>query len=192
MATKRNVTGGLQVGVGLISFSVLILGVFVALAASFGPTLEVRLVIVILGIALVGVLWVAAVRNGRAEKAFRARLQEQHPASLVERVRIWMLPQGKPEKGTPATFIVADAGEITFQDLDELVLLRIPVADIGFIGPVRAQGDDAKDKAVTIIYGDDNLTVQFFTITHASLEKLEARIRTAIGWPAEDAPGATA
>ena len=52
-------------------------------------------------------------------------------------------------------FLIADAGEILFETVDRTALLRIPVAEIGFIDPVTAQGDRARDKALTIIYGDD-------------------------------------
>ena len=189
MATTRKVTGGIQIGVGLISFSILIMALFISVAGFFAPgSLPLRLLIVALGIAAVGVLWTAAIRNGRAEREVRDRLRAEHPGALVERVRLWLLPQGKPEPGIPPTFLVADTRAISFEDTDQVVHLRIPVADLGFIGLVRSQSDTTRDRAVTLIYGDDQLTVQFFTITSASLDKLEARIRTAVGWPATGTP----
>ena len=188
MATKRRVGGGIQIGLGLISFSILILALFVVTAGFFPQDLGLRLLIVAAGVAIVGVLWSVAVRNGRFERAARERLQSEHPGALVERIRLWMLPQAKPEPGIPLTFIVADTREISFEDSDQVVHLRVPVADLGFIGLVRAQGDNAKDKALTLIYGDEQHTVQFFTITAASHDKLEARIRTAIGWPSSGSP----
>jgi hypothetical protein len=192
VATKRKVTGGIQIGLGLISFSILILALFISIAGFFVGSLPVRLVIIALGVVLVGVLWTVAVRNGRAEREVRDRLKAEHPGALVERVRLWLLPQGKPEPGIPLTFIVADTREISFEDADQVVHIRIPVAELGFIGLVRSQSDTTRDRAVTLIYGDDQLTVQFFTITNASLDKLEARIRTAVGWPASGSPADTA
>jgi hypothetical protein len=185
---NRNPAGGLQIGLGLISFSILILALFITVGGWFVNDVGARFLIIGIGVVLVAVLWVIAVRNGRIEKAARLRLQAQHPGSLVERVKLWMLPEGRPQRDTPMHFVIADAGDIVFETIDSTALLRIPVAEIGFVGLVRAQGDTTRDRAVTIIYGDEQHTVQFFTITNASLDKLEARIRKAIGWPATGAP----
>jgi hypothetical protein len=192
VATKRKVGGGLHVGVGLISFSILILALAISVAGIFVDSLGVRLLVVAAGVVLVVVLWMVAVRNGRAVREFRDRLKTENPGALVEQVRLWMLPKGRPEPGIPATFLIASPTEVSFQDIDQVVHLRIPVADLGFVGLVRAQQDaTTRDKALTLIYGDDQFTVQFFTITSASLDKLEARVRTAIAWPAEGSPADT-
>jgi hypothetical protein len=189
VASKRVVTGGLQIGLGLISFSILIAALDITIAGFFVNDLGVRLVILALGVAAIGVLWTAAIRNGQVEREARKRLQAEHAGALVERVRVWTLPNGRPEPHTPMQFLVADAREVRIETINQTVLVRIPVADLGFVGLVRAQGDKARDRAITLIYGSEQHSVQFFTITYSSLDKLQTRLRTAIGWPAEGAPG---
>ena len=189
MASTRVTTGGIQIGVGLISFSILIAAIDITIAGWFVNDLGVRLVILALGVAVIGVLWAAAIRNGRVEKEARSRLLAEHPGALVERVRVWTLPHGRPEPHTPMQFLIADARELSIETITQTVLVRVPVTDLGFVGLVRAQGDSARDRAITLIYGPEQHTVQFFTITYSSLEKLQTRLRTAIGWPAEGEPG---
>ena len=189
MASTRVVTGGIQVGLGLISFSILIAALGISIAGIFTDDLGLRLVILALAAATIGVLWTAALRNGRVEHAARERLRAEHPGALVERVRVWALPHGRLEPHTPMQFLIADTREVTIETINQTVLVRIPVAELGFVGLVRAQGDKARDRALTLIYGDEQLTVQVFTITYASLDKLQTRLRAAIAWPVTGAPG---
>jgi hypothetical protein len=189
VASTRVTTGDIQIGLGLISFSILIAALDITIAGFFVNDLGLRLVILALGVAAIGVLWTAAIRNGRVERDARKRLLAENPGALVERVRVWALPHGRPEPHTPMQFLVADAREISIETINQVVLVRFPVPDLGFVGLVRAQGDKAGDKAITLIYGEEQHTVQLFTITHASLDKLQVRLRAAIGWPAEGEPG---
>lgn len=186
MATmRRRAAGRIQVGVGLISFSVLIAGLGYVLAVALTELVVVRIVILLASAAVIVALWAAAIRNGRAEREARDRLRAEHPGALVERVRLWTLPHGRVDRDIPVHFIVADASEVSFEDIDQTVLLRVPVADIGLVDLVTAKGDRARDKAVTLIYGDEQLVVQFFTITYAGNGRLRDRVRVAIGQPAE-------
>lgn len=188
MAANNGVTGRLQIGVGLISISVALGVVAIVIAGRATDNFVVRIAILILAASLIGLLWVAALRNGEAERAAIRRLRAEHPGSLVERVRLWSLPKGRVDKDIPVHFLVADAGEILFETIDRTALLRIPVAEIGFLDPVTAQGDRVRDRALTIIYGDDQDTVQVFTLTYTGIAKLGARLRKAIGWPADGIP----
>jgi hypothetical protein len=142
---KRSAMGRIQVGFGLISFSVVLVVVGMTVAIVFGRDLTARIAILALAGALIAVLWVAAVRNGTEEREARRRLRDEHPGSLVERVRLWSLPAGRVEADLPVHFLVADAEEILFETADRTALLRIPVAEVGFIDPVAAQGDRARD-----------------------------------------------
>jgi hypothetical protein len=175
--------GRVDIGVGLISFTVLIAGAALSLIGYARESLGIALLVAAAAIALIGVLWTAAIRNGHAEREARRRLQAEHPGALVERVRLWALPHGRVDPGLTIHFLVADAREISFETIDQTVLLRVPVEELGFADLVLAQGDAARDKALTLIYGDERLTVQFFTLTYASMGRLRARLRTAIGWP---------
>jgi hypothetical protein len=151
-------------------------------------SLGLMLLVIALGLVLIAVPWVVALRNSRFERATRARLRAEHPGALVERVRLWRLPHGRLEPGTPIQFLIADPSEVSFETANQTVLLRIPVEDIGLIDLVAAQGDRARDRALTIIYGDEQLAVQLFTVTYTGLEKLRARVRTATAWPPNDTP----
>lgn len=179
--------GRMQVGVGLISFTVVIAMIGITLISWFADT-GVRILIAVLFLAAIGVLWTSAIRNGRVERDFRRRLKEQHPGALVERVILWSLPKGRVEPGTPAQFVVADATEILFETINQTVLLRFPVEQLRNVDLVTAQGDRAKDKALTLIYGEEQNVVQLFTVTYAANDRLGARLRTAIGWPATGVP----
>jgi hypothetical protein len=188
MTKNRAGLGRLQVGFGLISFSVVLLVIGMMIALIFARDVPFRLVIIGLVVVFVGVLWVVAIRNGAEERETRRRLRDEHPGSLVERVRLWSLPHGRVEADIPMHFMIADAGEILFETGDRTALLRVPVDEIGFIDPVTAQGDRVKDKALTIIYGDDQKVVQVFTLTYAGIRGLGARLRKAIGWPPRGVP----
>ncbi len=185
---KRGPMGRIQVGFGLISFSVVLLVIAMVIAVVFAPEVPVRIVILIFALVLIGVLWVSAIRNGAEEREARRSLLDQHPGSHVERVRLWSLPAGRVDADLPMHFLIADAGEILFETVDRTALLRIPVDEIGFIDSVRAQGDRVGDKALTIIYGDEQNVVQVFTVTYAGTWGLGARIRKAIGWPSRGVP----
>jgi hypothetical protein len=185
---KRTGLGRLQVGFGLISFSVVILVLGMMFAVIFADTVPVRIAIVAIAVVLIGVLWISAIRNGAEEREARKRLRDEHPGSLVERVRLWSLPHGRVDKDLPVHFIIADAGDVVFETVDRTALLRIPAEEIGFIDPVTAQGDRTRDKALTIIYGDEKNVVQLFTVTYAGIWGLGSRIRKAIGWPARGIP----
>lgn len=181
--------GRVQVGLPLFAWT-LAIGAVAGSAAAFAAMLTENTIPrwIILGLALVGIvaLWSAAIRNGRVERDVRQRLEAEHPGALVERVRIWRLPHGPLEAGTPAHFIVADAREVTFETIDQVVLLRIPVTEIGLVDLLTAKGDRGREKAVTIIYGEFQDAVQFFTVTYLSADRLLERVRTAIAQP--DAP----
>lgn len=179
--------GRIQVGYGLISFTVVIAVIGISLIATF-PEAGIRILIVVLTLAAIGVIWTSAIRNGQAERDFRKRLKEQHPGALVERVILWSLPKGRVEPGTPMQFLVADATEILFETINQTVLLRFPVEELSHVDLVTAQGDRVKDKALTLIYGEEQNVVQFFTVTYAANDRLGARLRTAIGWPATGVP----
>ncbi|MEO8095450.1 MAG: hypothetical protein ABI632_11015 [Pseudolysinimonas sp.] len=185
---KRKLGGGLQVGFGLISASAVIAAVGISIATVSTDIVGLRIVILLAVAGGIVALWARAVQNGRAEREARDRLRAEHPGALVERVRLWALPQGRADRGIPIHFIVAEAEEVSFETVDQTVLLRIPVADLGFADLVAAQADRARDKAVTLIYGDEQLTVQFFTITYVGQDKLCDRVRTAIGWPPAGTP----
>jgi hypothetical protein len=187
-SAKRGPIGRLEVGFGLISFSVVIVVLAMTFAVVVTQDVALRIVVVVFALVLIGVLWVSAIRNGAEERDARRLLREQHPGSLVERVRLWSLPHGPVDKDAPMHFVVADAAEILFESADRTALLRIPVAEIGFIDPVTAQGDRTRDKALTIIYGDEQNVVQVFTITYAGIASLGRRIRKAIGWPPRGIP----
>ena len=187
MATTNKNLGRLQVGYPLISLTVVLVVIAVSLIATFYDT-GVRIVIAVLFLAAIGVLWTAAVRNGQVEREYRNRLKAEHPGALIERVILWSLPNGRVEPGTPMHFLVADASEISFETISQTVLLRIPVTELGFVDLVTAQGDRVKDKALTLIYGDDQNTVQLFTITYSANDRLGSRLRKAIGWPPTGTP----
>jgi hypothetical protein len=184
-------TGRVEIGFGLFSFTLVIavlsLSWFVAARGSLG----FQLLALGAGAVLIGVLWTSAVRNGRAEKLARVRLQEEHPGALVERVRLWSLPHGKVDRDMPIHFLIADPREISFETIDRTVLLRIPVAELGFVDPTRAQKDARRDNALTLIYDtpdDEQAVVQLFTLTYAGIGRLRQRVRTAIAWPADGTP----
>lgn len=185
---KPGPMGRIQVGFGLISFSVVLLVLGMMFAVIFAQDVPVRVAILVLVVLFIGYLWVSAIRNGAEEREARRRLLDQHPGSHVERVRLWSLPAGRVDADLPMHFLIADAGEIVFETVDRTALLRIPVDEIGFIDPVRAQGDRVGDKALTIIYGDEQNVVQVFTVTYAGTWGLGARIRKAIGWPSRGVP----
>jgi hypothetical protein len=188
VAAQQRTRGRIEVGVPLISVTAAIVVAAVALAARATDIAGVRILIGVLALVLIAALWVAGLRNSRIEREARTRLQSEHPGALVERVRVWSLPHGRLEPGTPLQFLNADASEISFETIDQVVLLRIPVAELGLVDLVTAQHDRARDKALTLIYGDFQDTVQLFTVTYTGTEKLRARLRTAIGWPAEGTP----
>lgn len=181
----------IDIGIGLISFTVLIVALAISVMRLVSETLGFVLLVAVAAIVLIAVLWIAAIRNSRAERTARRRLQQQHPGALVERVRLWTLPAGRVEPHLPVHFIIADAREISFETIDQTVLLRIPVEKLGFVDPVRAQEDRARDTALTLIYageGGDQLTAQVFSVTGVGISRLRARIRAAIGWPADGTP----
>jgi hypothetical protein len=186
--TTRKLTDRIRIGIGLISMTVAIFLV-ASLAIVRGTDIPaLKVLIGILALALIVVPWFSAVRNSRFDRATRERLRLEHPGALVERVRLWALPHGRIEPGTPVHFIIADAGEVSFETVEQMVLLRIPTPEIGFLDPVRAQGDRTRDQALTIIYGDEQNTVQFFTVSYDGLPRFAKRLRTAIGWPASGTP----
>lgn len=185
---RRALTGRIDIGFGLIGFTVLIAGLAVTIIGFVRDSLGLTLLVAAAATALIGVLWTAAIRNGRAEREARRRLEAEHPGALVERVRLWALPHGRVDPGLPVHFLIADAREISFETIEQTVLLRVPVEELGFADLVTAQGDAARDKALTLIYGDEQLTAQFFTVTYASMGGLRARLRRAIGWPESAAP----
>jgi hypothetical protein len=188
---RRRTLGRIQIGIGLFSWTIAIAAIGVSIAAAVAVATESLLprilVLVVTGVGLLA-LWLAAIRNERVEKEVRERLKSEHPGSLVERVRIWALPHGRLEPGTPDHFLIADTREISFETVDQVVLLRIPVPELGFADLVTAQGDRAREKAMTLIYGEFQDTVQFFTITFLGTAKLRDRVRRAIGWPEEGTP----
>ncbi|HWM33869.1 MAG TPA: hypothetical protein VNR36_06480 [Pseudolysinimonas sp.] len=189
---RRSLRSRIDIGIGLISFSVLIIAVALTGMRLVADTLGFVLLIAAAALVLIAVLWTAAVRNSRAERTARLRLQREHPGALVERVRLWTLPAGRVDPHLPTHFIVADAQEISFETLDQTALLRIPVERLGFVDPVRAQQDRARDRALTLIYEDEDgvqQSVQLFSVTGMGLSRLRHRIRTAIGWPADGDPG---
>lgn len=186
--TAKRTEARLQVGFGLVSISVVIAAVGAIVSILATQIVAVRIVILVLTLALIAALWGAAVNNGRLERETRNRLRAEHPGALVERVRLWSLPKGRVDRDIPMHFLIADASEISFEEVDQTVVLRIPVEDVTFVDLVTAQHDRAKDKAVTLIYGDDQQTVQFFTITYASNDRLRDRVRAAIGWSADRTP----
>jgi hypothetical protein len=185
---KRSIWRRIDIGVPLIGSTIAIAVGALGLAARATDDTGARILILVLSTVLIAVLWFVAARNAGAERAVRRRLQEQHPGALVERVRIWALPHGRLEPGTPQHFIVADASEISFETVEQTVLLRIPVAELGLADLVTAQGDRSRDKALTLIYGEFQDTVQVFTLTFTGVDKLRARVRKAIGWPPEGTP----
>lgn len=185
---KRGPLSRLDVGVTLISATVVIAAVGIVAAVNISTDLATRLLIMAIFAVLIGVLWVIAVRNSRIEATMRRQLQAEHPGSLVERVRIWALPHRQLERDTPVHFLIADAGEVSFETIDRTVLLRIPVSEIGLIDLVVAHRDRARDQAVTIIYGADEDVVQFFTVTYSGNEKLRERLLAAIAWDADRTP----
>jgi hypothetical protein len=187
-AKRRSIADRLEVGVGLISATVVIMAVGAVIAVLATQLMPVRIVVLLLFLALVVAVWGRAVQNGRFEKATRARLQGEHPGGLVERVRLWALPHGRVPRDAPIHFIVADAREISFEDVEQTVLLRIPVDELGVVDLVTARGDRVRDQAVTLVYGDDQHVVQFFSVTYLGQENLRGRVRAAIGWPEVGTP----
>jgi hypothetical protein len=178
-----------RIGLGLICFTVLLLAIaafgFVsrmAFGAFFGVVLPLA------AIALVALLWLAAIRNGADERGAVARLRAAHPGAFVERVRLWSLPSGLVPKNAPMHFVVADPDQLQFVSADGTSLAQIPVGEIGLIDFVTAQKDKVRDKALTIIYGDEQDVVQVFPDMNLGLDKLNLRVRKAIGWPADGAP----
>ncbi|HEX7834994.1 MAG TPA: hypothetical protein VF479_05950, partial [Pseudolysinimonas sp.] len=137
---------------------------------------------------LLGLLWIAAIRNGADERRAVARLRAAHPGAFVERVKLWSLADGLVPADIPMHFIVADSEQLRFVTADGTALAQIPVAEIGFVDPVAAQKDKVRDKALTIIYGDHEDVVQVFPDMNLGLDKLRSRVRKAIGWPADGAP----
>lgn len=188
MEQRRGLSSRIDIGAGLISATVVIIALAIFSLQFVRDSLGLMLLIVALAVVLTAVLWTLAIRNNREEGTARRRLQAEHPGALVERVRLWSLPHGRIAPGTPLHFVIADASEISFETIDQTVLLRIPVSDLGFVDLVKAKGDRSRDRALTLIYGDDQLAVQVFTVTYSGLEKLRARVRTAIGWPADGTP----
>ena len=189
---KRSVFGRIDVGLPLISVSVAIAAAGIAIAAGWTEDWAVRVVILVLAALLIGALWFAAIRNSRVERDARRRLQQEHPGALVERVRLWSLPHGRIDPETPPHFLIADTREISFETYTQTVLLRIAVAELGFVDLVTAQQDRVRDKALTLIYGDAQDTVQVFTVTYDATERLRARLRKAIGWPKDGTPSDSA
>lgn len=187
-AKKRRIGDRLEVGVGLISATVVLMAIGAVVAVLSTEIVPVRIVVLLLFLALVVAVWGRAVQNGRFERATRVRLQSEHPGALVERVRLWSLPHGRVPKDTPVHFIVADAREISFEDVEQTVLVRIPVEELRAVDLVTARGDRVRDKALTLIYGADTHAVQFFSVTYLGQENLRSRVRAAIGWPDEGAP----
>jgi hypothetical protein len=188
--TERRMTDRLQVGIGLVSLSVLVAAIGYFIAVSATTIVGVRILILALFAVVIAGLWFVAIRNGRAEHDARDALREENPGALVERVRLWSLPKGRVLKDVPIHFLIADAVEIVFETINHTVLARIPVDELTFVDIVTAKGDRSLDKALTLIYGDEQHVVQLFTITYASTDKLRARLRAAIGWPADGVPDA--
>lgn len=180
-----------DVGFGLLSFTLAIVVVAVSAGLAVRESIGLVLLVAAAAAALLAVLWVSALRNGRVEKTARLRLQQEHPGALVERVRLWRLPHGPVLRNIPIHFVVADPREIVFETIDRTMLLRIPVEAVLAIEPRRAQGDRRGDTALTIVYEapeGERATVQLFTLTYAGIAALGRRIRTAIAWPAEGTP----
>jgi hypothetical protein len=181
--------GAIRIGIGLISFTVLLLAIGVTSAfARWSDGAVIKVLIPFAAFALVAVLWIAAVRNGADERQAVARLRAAHPGAFVERVKLWSLPSGVVPADLPMHFVVADPHEVQFVTGDGTPLARIPVSEIGLIDLVRAQHDKARDRALTIIYGADQDAVQVFPDMNLGLDKLRSRVRTAIGWPASGTP----
>jgi hypothetical protein len=180
MATTGKI-GGLVPGFALLgaSLALIVAGCAIAFAT---PDLVARAIVLGVTGAFLVALWGRAVRNARAEGRARVRIEQANPGAFVERVRLWSLPQGRVDRGTPPHFLIADAEHIVFQTIDDTALLKVDVADLGYVGLVRAQGDTARDQAITLIYGDDDLTVQFFGRAETRTEGLLQRVTRAIAW----------
>jgi 4-amino-4-deoxy-L-arabinose transferase-like glycosyltransferase len=187
--TTRKLTDRIRIGIGLASITFAIVIVASLWIVRGTDVIALKVLIGVLAAVLIAVPWYVAVRNGRVERDARNRLRGQHPGSLVERVRLWTLPAGRVDADIPMHFMVADARELSFETIDQTVQVRVPVAEIGFLGLARAQGDRARDSALTIVYGDDpQMTVQLFTVSYDGMPRFEKRVRTAIGWPAKGTP----
>jgi hypothetical protein len=181
--------GKVRIGIGLLSFTAALLVVgFLSAFARWTDSAVVKVLIPVAAFALIAVLWIAAVRNGAGERTAVARLRAAHPGAFVERVTLWSLPDGLAGKDLPMHFIVADPEEIRFEAEDGSALARVPVAEIGFVDLVRAKDDRAGDKALTIIFGDEQDVVQVFPDMNLGLMKLRSRVRKAIGWPDDGTP----
>jgi hypothetical protein len=168
--SRGGIFGRIEIGPPLISVSIAIVAAGVGIAALSGAEFAGRIAIIVVAVLLVATVWVFGVRNNGVEREARRRLQAEHPGSLVERVRVWSLPHRRLEAGTPMHFLIADTRENVIETIDQTVLVRFPVAEVGFVDLVTAQGDRARDKALTIIYGDEQLTVQLFTVTYSGTE----------------------
>jgi hypothetical protein len=181
VATTRKLTDRIRIGIGLVSITVAIVLVAVLWIVRGTDIVALKVLIV--------VPWYSAIRNRRVERDARNRLVAEHPGSLVERVRLWALPAGRVDAEVALHFVIADAREISFETIDQTVLLRIPVAEIGLIDVARAQGDRTRDTALTVVYGDDpQQAVQFFTVSYDGLPRFAKRLRIAIGWPPTGTP----
>jgi hypothetical protein len=189
VATTRKLTDRIRIGIGLVSITVAIVLVAVLWIVRGTDIVALKVLIGVLAAVLIVVPWYSAIRNRRVERDARNRLVAEHPGSLVERVRLWALPAGRVDAEVALHFVIADAREISFETIDQTVLLRIPVAEIGLIDVARAQGDRTRDTALTVVYGDDpQQAVQFFTVSYDGLPRFAKRLRIAIGWPPTGTP----
>ena len=80
---KRPLRSRIDIGIGLISFSVLIVAVALSAMRLVADTLGFVLLIAAAAIVLIAVLWTAAIRNSRAERTARLRLQSRHLLSAM-------------------------------------------------------------------------------------------------------------
>ncbi|CAN5245246.1 hypothetical protein BH11ACT3_BH11ACT3_06410 [soil metagenome] len=150
------------------------LGLGVGIGAEVGP--PVSFVLVAVGAILAAVVIVGSFVLARPVRAAERAMRGQHPDALLEQVILWHLPSG-PAGKLPPHVIVADPHEVTFRTYDDAVLARVAVADIDLLDTLTAQGDRSRDKATTLLFGDPQQLIQFFTATHLSPAKLTARVR---------------
>lgn len=156
--------------------SVVIAAVGLTASGVAGP--DGRVLVLVLSAVGIGLVWLAFARARRVVRDAELRLRREHGAGLVEQVNLWALPTGRAGK-LPPHFITVDPALVAFRHMDGSVILRIPVEQIDLIGTFTAVGDRTGDKAVTILFGDPQQTVQFFTVTYLGSRLLERRVRVA-------------
>lgn len=162
--------------------TVIIAAVGVTAAGVAGP--DGRVIVLVLAAVGIGLVWLSFARAHRVVRDAEVRLRRAHGgAGLVERVNLWMLPSGRAGK-LPPHFVTVDPMQVAFRRMDGSAILSIPVAQIDLLETLTAAGDRTGDKAVTILFGDPQQTVQFFTVTYIGSDLLEQRVRTAAELPA--------